>query len=159
MKINKNRFSGKAFSSRGNGCQRSGRQGGFTLLELLVVLVILGFLASLVGPQVLKQIGGSKTKAAILQIEEFSTALDLYHLDGGRYPSTADGLNALIEKPSSARIWNGPYLKKKVIRDDPWGNPYHYASPGEHSDFDLFSLGRDGREGGEGEDGDVLSWE
>ncbi|PCJ36532.1 MAG: type II secretion system protein GspG [Cellvibrionales bacterium] len=147
------------FVGRGKDCESNGRQGGFTLLELLVVLVILGFLASLVGPQVLKQIGGSKTKAAILQIEEFSTALDLYHLDGGRYPNTADGLNALIEKPSSARIWNGPYLKKKVIRDDPWGNPYHYASPGEYSDFDLFSLGRDGREGGEGEDGDVLSWE
>ena len=147
------------FVRRVNGCERAGRQSGFTLLELLVVLVILGFLASLVGPQVLKQIGGSKTKAAILQIEEFSTALDLYHLDSGRYPSTADGLNALIEKPASVRIWNGPYLKKKVIRDDPWGKPYLYASPGEYSDFDLFSLGRDGREGGEGEDGDVLSWE
>jgi len=159
MKLNKKIDINKVLSSRANGCQRGGRQGGFTLLELLVVLVILGFLASLVGPQVLKQIGGSKTKAAILQIEEFSTALDLYHLDGGRYPSTADGLKSLIEKPSSARIWNGPYLKKKVIRDDPWGNPYHYASPGEYSDFDLFSLGRDGREGGEGEDADVLSWE
>ncbi|MDF1832884.1 MAG: type II secretion system major pseudopilin GspG [Porticoccaceae bacterium] len=147
------------FYHRVSGCERRKWQEGFTLLELLVVLVILGFLASLVGPQVLKQIGGSKTKAAILQIEEFSTALDLYHLDSGRYPSTADGLEALIEKPASARIWNGPYLKKKVIRDDPWGNPYFYASPGEHSDFDLFSLGRDGREGGEGEDADVLSWE
>lgn len=147
------------FYHRVSGCERRKWQEGFTLLELLVVLVILGFLASLVGPQVLKQIGGSKTKAAILQIEEFSTALDLYHLDSGRYPSTADGLKALIEKPASARIWNGPYLKKKVIRDDPWGNPYLYASPGEYSDFDLFSLGRDGREGGEGEDADVLSWE
>jgi len=149
----------KVFSKFGGSCQRRGRQSGFTLLELLVVLVILGFLASLVGPQVLKQIGGSKTKAAILQIEEFSTALDLYHLDSGRYPGTSDGLKSLIEKPASTRIWNGPYLKKKVIRDDPWGNPYRYASPGEHSDFDLFSLGRDGQEGGEGEDADVLSWE
>lgn len=149
----------QVFSTSGYSCKARGGQTGFTLLELLVVLVILGFLASLVGPQVLKQIGGSKTKAAILQIEEFSTALDLYHLDSGRYPSTADGLKALIEKPASANIWNGPYLKKKVIRDDPWGNPYHYASPGEYSDFDLFSLGRDGREGGEGEDADVLSWE
>ncbi len=139
--------------------QKFDRQGGFTLLELLVVLVILGFLASLVGPQVLKQIGGSKTKATILQIEEFSTALDLYHLDVGRYPATADGLKSLIERPSSTRVWNGPYLKKKVIRDDPWGNLYYYASPGENGDFDLFSLGRDGREGGEGEDADVTSWE
>ena len=147
------------FYRRVSGCERRGRQGGFTLLELLVVLMILGVLASLVAPQVLKRVGASKAKAAILQIEEFSTALDLYHLDSGRYPSTADGLKALIEKPASARIWNGPYLKKKVIRDDPWGNPYLYASPGEYSDFDLFSLGRDGREGGEGEDADVLSWE
>lgn len=139
--------------------QKGRGQGGFTLLELLVVLVILGFLASLVGPQVLKQIGGSKTKAAVLQIEEFSTALDLFHLDSGRYPSTADGLKALIEEPASARIWNGPYLKKKVIRDDPWGNPYYFSSPGEHGDFDLYSLGRDNREGGEGEDADVVSWE
>ena len=146
------------FNRCAEGSKRAVKQKGFTLLELLVVLVILGFLASLVGPQVLKQIGGSKTKAAILQIEEFSTALDLYHLDGGRYPNTADGLKSLIEKPASARIWNGPYLKKKVIRDDPWGQPYLYASPGEHSDFDLFSLGRDGLEGGEGEDADVLGW-
>lgn len=147
------------FKRRVGGCKRSGRQGGFTLLELLVVMVILGLLASLAAPKVSKLVGGSRTKTAILQIEEFSTALDLYHLDSGRYPSTADGLKSLIEKPASARIWNGPYLKKKVIRDDPWGNPYLYASPGEYSDFDLFSLGRDGREGGEGEDADVLSWE
>lgn len=86
---------------------------GFTLLELLVVLVILGLLASLVGPQVIKQIGGSKAKTAALQIEEFGTALDLFHLEVGRYPSTSEGLEALIEKPSGARFWNGPYLKKK----------------------------------------------
>ena len=135
------------------------QQAGFTLLELLVVLVILGFLASLVGPQVIKQVGGSKTKAAILQIEEFSTALDLFHLDVGHYPSTADGLKALIEEPASTRFWNGPYLKKKVIRDDPWGSSYLFQSPGENGDFDLYSLGRDGREGGEGEDRDVTSWE
>lgn len=132
---------------------------GFTLLELLVVLVILGLLASLVGPQVLKQIGGSKSKTASLQIEEFGTALDLFNLDVGRYPVTAEGLNGLIVQPDEARFWNGPYLKKKVIRADPWGNPYHYQSPGERGAYDLYSLGADNREGGEGDDADVVSWE
>ena len=132
---------------------------GFTLLELLVVLVILGLLASLVGPQVIKQIGGSKVKTAALQIEEFGTALDLFSLEVGRYPKTEEGLQALIEKPSAARFWNGPYLKKKVIRQDPWGNEYIYRSPGEHGAYDLVSLGADSSEGGEGENADVLSWE
>lgn len=132
---------------------------GFTLLELLVVLVILGLLASLVGPQVLKQVGGSKTKTAALQIEEFATALDLFHLEVGRYPTTQEGLEALIHKPANARFWNGPYLGKKVIRDDPWGNPYVYESPGQHGGYDLYSLGADGRDGGEGENADVVSWE
>ena len=132
---------------------------GFTLLELLVVLVILGLLASLVGPQVIKQIGGSKIKTAALQIEEFGTALDLFSLEVGRYPGTEEGLEALIEKPSAARFWNGPYLKKKVIRQDPWGNEYIYRSPGEHGAYDLISLGADNSDGGEGESADVVSWE
>lgn len=132
---------------------------GFTLLELLVVLVILGLLASLVGPQVLKQIGGSKSKAATLQIAEFSTALDLFHLDVGRYPSTGEGLAALVSAPDDARFWNGPYLKKSVIREDPWGNAYRYQSPGDHGAYDLYSLGADGREGGDGENADIASWE
>ena len=135
------------------------KNSGFTLLELLVVLVILGLLASVVGPQVLKQIGGSKSKAAALQIEEYATALDLFHLEVGRYPTTAEGLQALIQKPAAAKFWNGPYLKKKVIRDDPWGNNYVYVSPGEHGDYDLYSLGADNREGGDGDDADVVSWE
>jgi general secretion pathway protein G len=132
---------------------------GFTLLELLVVLVILGLLASLVGPQVLKQLGSSKTKAAALQIEEYSAALDLYRLEVGRYPSAGDGLEALISKPSDVKNWNGPYLTKRVIREDPWGNSYHYVFPGEHGDFDLYSLGADGQEGGDGENSDVGSWQ
>ncbi|MEH6576286.1 MAG: type II secretion system major pseudopilin GspG [Amphritea sp.] len=132
---------------------------GFTLLELLVVLVILGLLASLVGPQVLKQLGSSKTKTAALQIEEYSAALDLYRLEVGSYPSSNDGLDALISKPSAARNWNGPYLKKKIIRKDPWGNDYYYTFPGEHSDFDLYSLGADNKDGGEGENTDVGSWQ
>jgi general secretion pathway protein G len=135
------------------------RSKGFTLLELLVVLVILGLLASLVGPQVLKQLGSSKTKTAALQIAELSAALDLYRLEVGRYPKSSEGLKALIEKPSEAPNWNGPYLTKKVVRKDPWGFDYHFVSPGEHSEFDLFSLGSDNQEGGEGEKQDVLSWE
>ena len=132
---------------------------GFTLLELLVVLVILGLLASLVGPQVLNQLGGSKSKAAVLQIEEYSSALDLYRLEVGRYPSESEGLEALIKKPGNASNWNGPYLKKKVIRQDPWGNDYVYRYPGEHGDFDLYSLGADNREGGDGENRDLGSWQ
>lgn len=132
---------------------------GFTLLELLVVLVILGLLASLVGPQVLKQLGSSKTKTAVLQIEELSSALDLYRLEVGGYPKSSKGLRALIEKPSDAPNWNGPYLTKKVIRKDPWGFEYHYVFPGENGEFDLFSLGADDQQGGEGENQDVVSWE
>ncbi|WP_375056552.1 type II secretion system major pseudopilin GspG [Zobellella sp. DQSA1] len=132
---------------------------GFTLLELLVVLVILGLLASLVGPQVLRQLAGSKTKTAQLQIRELGTALDLYRLEVGRYPTTAEGLEALLSAPTNTRGWNGPYLTKRTIPKDPWGNDYHYRSPGQYGDFDLFSLGADNREGGTGEDQDVVSWE
>ena len=135
------------------------KNGGFTLLELLVVLVILGLLASLVGPQVIKQIGGSKVKTTMLQIEEFSTALDLFHLEVGRYPSTSEGLEALVSKPSGVRFWNGPYLKKKVIRQDAWGNDYIYSSPGQHGAFDLVSYGADNNSGGEEENADIVSWE
>lgn len=137
---------------------RKHRQRGFTLLELLVVLVILGLLASLVGPQVLKHLGTSKTKTAALQIEELSAALDLYRLEVGRYPTTNEGLDALIEKPSSAPNWNGPYLKKKVVRKDPWGFDYVYNYPGQHGEFDLYSLGADNKDGGDGENQDVNSW-
>ncbi|OIN13865.1 type II secretion system major pseudopilin GspG [Oceanisphaera psychrotolerans] len=132
---------------------------GFTLLELLVVLVILGLLASLVGPQVLRQLSGSKTKTASLQIKELGTALDLYRLEVGRYPTTSEGLNALVSAPANARGWNGPYLTKKTIPQDPWGNDYQYRAPGQQGEFDLFSLGADNQQGGSGEDQDVVSWE
>lgn len=133
--------------------------GGFTLLEILVVLVILGMLASLVGPQVFKQLAGSKSRAAELQIQELSAALDLYRLEVGSYPNTSQGLDALISQPSNVSNWNGPYLKKKVIRKDPWGNDYGYRYPGQHGDFDLWSLGADARDGGDGEDRDIHSWD
>ncbi len=135
------------------------RHAGFTLLEILVVLVILGLMASLVGPQVFKQLSGSKTKAAALQIQELSAALDLYRLELGSYPTTEMGLEALITKPRNLDNWNGPYLKKSVIRKDPWGNDYQYRSPGENGEFDLWSLGADNREGGDGENRDVHSWD
>ena len=108
------------------------RERGFTLIELLVVLVILGLLAGLVGPQVLRYTGSAKSDTARLQIEELGAGLDLYHLEVGRYPNTEEGLKSLIEKPAGVSVWNGPYLKKKNIPNDPWGNAYHYESPGKN---------------------------
>ena len=131
---------------------------GFTLIELLVVLVILGLLAGLVGPQVMKYVGESKTKTASVQIEELGSSLDLFKLDIGRYPTTAEGLQALVQKPADAERWNGPYLRKKEVPKDPWGRDYLYASPGQHGAYDLRTLGADNREGGEGEDADVGNW-
>jgi general secretion pathway protein G len=136
------------------------RARGFTLIELLVVLVILGLLAGLVGPAVIKYLGGANTKAAKLQIEEFSTALDAFRLDMGRYPNSAEGLTALVVQPSGANRWNGPYLRKNSIPKDSWGNDYQYRSPGQHGGaFDLYSLGADNAEGGDGENQDVVSWQ
>ena len=131
---------------------------GFTLIELLVVLLILGLLAGLVGPRVLRYLGGAKTDTAALQIEEFGASLDLFHLEVGRYPTTEEGLQALVEEPTGVSNWHGPYVKKNDIPADPWGNPYHYRSPGQYGDYDLYSLGRDNTDGGEGEDSDVVSW-
>lgn len=131
---------------------------GFTLLELLVVLAILGLLAGLVGPQVINNLGESKTKTAMLQIEELSAALDIYKLQLGHYPTSDQGLRALIEKPAGVDQWNGPYLRKQVVRLDPWGVEYHYRYPGEHGAFDLYSLGEDNAEGGQKEAMDILGW-
>lgn len=130
---------------------------GFTLVELLVVMVIIGLLAALVGPRLFPKLGKGKQAAAKAQIELLGQALDQFRLDVGRYPTTQEGLNALISNPGIDR-WDGPYLKKDVPKD-PWDRPYHYQSPGEHGEYDLFSYGRDGSPGGEGEDKDVTSWE
>ena len=126
---------------------------GFTLVELLVVLAILGMSAALVGPQVLNQLGGAKSKSAAIQIRDFEQALELYKLDVGRFPGSNEGLNALVRQPSSAKGWNGPYLKKDDVPMDPWGNPYQYRVSG--STIDISSYGADGRQGGSGEDADV----
>ncbi|MFN2169581.1 MAG: type II secretion system major pseudopilin GspG [Anaerolineae bacterium] len=135
------------------------RRLGFTLVELLVVLAILGLLAGLVGPQVMKFLGSSKSKTAALQIHDLSATLDMYRLETGRYPSSDEGLEALVADPGDVANWNGPYLKKGQVPKDPWGNDYQYRFPGEHGGFDIWSLGADNREGGDGENADVKSWE
>jgi len=137
---------------------RRRRGAGFTLLELLVVLVILGLLAGLVGPQALRYLGGAKSDAAKLQVEELGSGLDLFHLEVGRYPKTDEGLEALVEAPPGVSNWNGPYLKKKRVPKDPWGNDYVYRSPGQHGPYDLLSYGADGAQGGEGDNEDLVSW-
>ena len=132
-------------------------QSGFTLLELLVVMVIIGLLAGYVGPKYFAQIGKSEVKAARAQIDALEKALDQYRLDTGHYPGADMGLNALNTRPSSEPKWQGPYLKKEVP-PDPWGQPYIYRIPGEHGEFDLYSYGKDGQPGGSGEDADVTNW-
>lgn len=139
---------------------RSGRACaplGFTLLELLVVIVIIGLLASLVAPKYFNQIGKSNAKIAKAQIDALEKALDQYRLDVGAYPSTEHGLSALTAKPQGLDRWQGPYLKKPAPAD-PWGHPYQYKSPGDHGDYDLLSFGADGQAGGSGEAADVTSW-
>jgi general secretion pathway protein G len=130
---------------------------GITLIELMVVIIILGLLAGLVAPKMFGKIGESKTKTAKAQIELFATALDTFRLDVGRYPTTAEGLQVLREKPSGVENWKGPYLPKEIPVDQ-WNNPYHYISPGSHGDYDLFSYGADNTEGGEDENQDIVSW-
>ena len=147
----------------GNKRNRSGerdrrRDAGFTLIELLVVLVILGLLAALAGPRVIGYLGGAKTDTAELQVKNFKSALDLYRLDTGVYPTTQQGLGALVRNPGNAPGWKGPYVDAPDVPLDPWGNAYQYKAPGEHGPYDLFSLGSDKAPGGNGEAGDVTSW-
>jgi general secretion pathway protein G len=140
--------------------RRSARHGerGFTLVEILVVITIIGLIMGLVGPRVLNYLTESKAKAAKIQIESFSSALDLYFLDNGRYPSSSEGLTALVQRPGSTMTWNGPYLKGALVPNDPWGNPYQYRAPGQHGTYDIMSYGADGQEGGTGSASDIVSW-
>ena len=130
---------------------------GFTLLELLVVMVIIGLLAGYVGPKYFSQIGKSEVKAARAQIDALEKALDQYRLDTGHYPTGSQGLSVLVIKPDNESKWDGPYLKKAVPLD-PWGNAYLYRQPGDHGEYDLLSYGKDGKPGGEGENADITSW-
>lgn len=138
-------------------CRARDAQAGFTLLELLVVIVIIGLLAAYVGPKYFSQLGKSEVTVAKAQIEAFDKSLDTYRLDVGRYPSAEEGLNALMAAPPSAGAkWNGPYLKKGVPLD-PWGRPYQYRSPGSKGEYEILSLGKDGQPGGTGDNADISS--
>ena len=131
---------------------------GFTLIELLVVLVILGLLAALAGPRVISYLGGAKADTARLQVQNFKSSLDLYRLDTGSYPTTQQGLGALLRNPGNVAGWKGPYIDSPTLPNDPWGNPYIFRSPGEHGAYDLYTLGSDNAPGGSGEAADVTSW-
>src|SRR5262252_4709362 len=130
---------------------------GFTLVEILVVITIIGLIMALVGPRVLNYLTESKVKAARIQIESFSSALDLYYLDMGRYPTSAEGLSALVQPSGSVSGWNGPYLKGVSVPNDPWGHAYVYRSPGERAAYEIISYGSDGQAGGTGTAADIVS--
>jgi general secretion pathway protein G len=134
---------------------RRDRRGGFTLIELLVVLVILSLVMGLVGPRVLDYLGSSREKAAKLQIEGFGQALDLFFLDNGRYPSSSEGLAALVRRPAGADRWSGPYLQQEDVPLDPWGNAYEYKVPGGRAPYTIVSLGADGQRGGSDDGTDI----
>ncbi|MGE5517930.1 MAG: type II secretion system major pseudopilin GspG [Bacteroidota bacterium] len=134
---------------------RRRREAGFTLLELLVVLAIMGLLAAIAGPQVLKYLGSSRSQTARLQVQNIVASLELFYLDTGRYPTEAEGLKALVEATPTAPNWNGPYLRKADGLRDPWGAPYGYHNPGKVKPVDVFSYGSDGAEGGTGEAQDL----
>jgi general secretion pathway protein G len=131
---------------------------GFTLLELLVVLAIIGLLAAIIAPQVLKYLGTSRTQTAKVQIQNVVAALELFRLDVGHYPTEAEGLNGLITAPSDEQGWNGPYLPRETAIHDPWGQTYLYKAPGQHGEVDVYSLGSDKSVGGTGEAQDVGNW-
>ena len=135
------------------------RAEGFTLIEILVVITIIGLIMALVGPRVLNYLTESKVKAAEIQIQSLSTALDLFYLDVGRYPNSSEGLKALSQQTGGIQSWNGPYLRGGVVPKDPWGHDYVYRSPSEHGAYEIVSYGSDGQEGGSGSAADIVSWQ
>jgi len=135
-----------------------GGEAGFTLVEILVVITIIGLIMALVGPRVLNYLAESKVKAARIQVESFASSLDLFYLDAGRYPTTSEGLAALAARPGGIDAWNGPYLRTGQVPTDPWGRAYVYRSPGEHGPYDIVSYGADGQQGGTGTAADIESW-
>jgi general secretion pathway protein G len=154
---NRNRDEEMAQEKKSSLAAQLADSNGFTLVELIVVVIIIGLLAGLVLPQFIRQEEKAKLKAAQAQIELLGTALDTFRLDVGRYPSTEEGLQALRQKPGTVDRWDGPYLKKDLPQD-PWGKPYMYKSPGDHGPYDIVSYGADGTPGGEGDNRDIVSW-
>jgi general secretion pathway protein G len=146
-----------ALHTTGRRLARHAEQG-FTLVEMLVVISIIGLIMGLVGPRVLNFLTDSRIKTAKIQIESFEGALDLYFLDAGRYPTTSEGLSALIQRPGNTVAWNGPYLKGNLVPTDPWGASYVYRSPGQHGAYDIISHGTEKQEGGMGAEADITSW-
>lgn len=147
---------GPKILSRPRGGRQASPEAGFTLVEILVVITIIGLIMALVGPRVLNYLSESKAKAAKIQIESFASALDLYYLDLGRFPNTNEGLVALTQSGNVAG-WNGPYLRGGVVPNDPWGHPYVYHAPGQRGPYEIISLGSDGQEGGSGTAADIIS--
>ena len=134
---------------------RNNGEQGFTLVEMLVVITIIGLIMGLIGPRVLNYLSESKVKAAKIQLQSFASALDLFYLDAGRFPSTSEGLAALVKQTPGVSAWNGPYLRGGNVPNDPWSHGYVYRSPGEHAPYDIISYGSDGQEGGSGNAADI----
>jgi general secretion pathway protein G len=131
---------------------------GFTLLELMVVLLILALLATIAAPQVMKHLGKAKTQTAKIQVDALTASVNFFQMDMGRAPTDQEGLKILIERPGNESKWDGPYLQKSDSLLDPWGHPYQYKHPGQHREIEIYSLGSDGKEGGEGDAHDIGNW-
>lgn len=149
---------GSSMRERVRAPLRLGAEDGYTLMELLVVLAILGFLAAIATPAVVRYLDSAKIGTAKTEIVNLSAGLDLFKLDVGRYPTTEEGLKALVTAPATAENWNGPYIKKTTGLNDPWGHAYHYSSPGQHGEFDLFSYGAEGEGANAGTKPQIANW-